>query len=72
LSFLDWNNSGGLDEQDIVTSVAIDTAEQSKNNETEKVSPAEPGSNLPASSAGCLTMIMVITICIASLARTIG
>lgn len=56
MRFIDYNGSGGIDPQDIATSVAVETAT------LDEESDQRPGLNAAESGAGCATAIACIAL----------
>lgn len=56
MRFIDYNGTGGIDPQDIATSVAIETA--TLDDEPDQ----KPGPNAAESGAGCATAIACIAL----------
>lgn len=55
MRFLDWNGTGGIDAQDIATSVALDERDSGGEEEAKREKPIEANS-------GCATMLAVMAI----------
>ena len=55
--FLDWNGSGGVDVQDIATSIAVEETEM---RETETAEDVHNQVDIASSNAGCLTSCVAI------------
>ena len=64
MRFIDYNGSGGLDSQDIATSVAVDKATQD-DPPAEELSPQELSGNAGCATAAILMALPVLAILLA-------
>jgi hypothetical protein len=61
-SFIDWNGSGGLDSQDLVTGVALDTAERDNEEAESDQQSFQVPNPVQQSASGCLFPTMVLSL----------
>jgi hypothetical protein len=66
-NFIDWNGSGNLDPQDLVTGVAMDTVEQEEEHEQRASKTPPPG------ASGCMlnTFLLAFIVLIATIAASV-